>query len=82
VNRRIESTSQFGRGKMDISYARSHMSVRLNNIFVTDLGRNDTEGKQIYIDDTQVRATFFSGTQVGTIFFNCIHPPSQNICTY
>jgi hypothetical protein len=46
-NRQIGSASQFGGGKMDISHARSHMSVRPNEVgFLMDRGRNGVKGKE------------------------------------
>jgi hypothetical protein len=44
---RQESTNQFGGGKMNISHARSHMSVRPNSGFLTDRGRNGIEDKEV-----------------------------------
>jgi hypothetical protein len=44
---RQKSTNQFGGGNMDISHARSHMSVRPNGGFLTYRGRNGIEGKEV-----------------------------------
>jgi hypothetical protein len=50
---RQESTNQFdvcvwvGGGKMDISHAQSHMSVRPNGGFLTDRGRNGIVDKEV-----------------------------------
>jgi hypothetical protein len=42
------------KGKIDISQAWSHMLGLPNGGNVTDVGRNDIEGKEVYVDGTQV----------------------------
>jgi hypothetical protein len=41
-------------GKIDISHVWSHVLGLPNGGNVTDVGRNGIEGKEVYIDGTQV----------------------------